>query len=157
MNSHQARRAIVIGSGFGGLAAAIRLQAGGIETTVVERRDAPGGRAYVYRDSGFTFDGGPTVITDPTALEEVFEAAGAKLSDYVTMLPVSPFYRLMWEDGSVFDYANDQCQIDRQIQAMNPADVAGYRRFLDYSRAVFAEGYQTVSYTHLTLPTTPYV
>ncbi|WP_285293670.1 phytoene desaturase [Aureimonas altamirensis] len=141
MTSHKARRAIVIGSGFGGIAAAIRLQAGGIETTVLERRDAPGGRAYVYRDSGFTFDGGPTVITDPTALEEVFEAAGATLSDYVTMLPVSPFYRLMWEDGSIFDYANDQCQIDRQIQAMNPSDVAGYRRFLDYSRAVFAEGY----------------
>lgn len=134
-------KAVVIGAGFGGLALAIRLQASGIPTTLLEGRDKPGGRAYVYEDQGFTFDAGPTVITDPSALEELFAAAGKRMSDYVEMLPVAPFYRLCWEDGTYFDYANDQEAIDRQIHAMNPEDVAGYRRFLAYSEAVFAEGY----------------
>jgi len=134
-------KAVVIGAGFGGLALAIRLQASGIPTTLLEGRDKPGGRAYVYEDQGFTFDAGPTVITDPSALEELFAAAGKRMSDYVEMLPVAPFYRLCWEDGTHFDYANDQDAIDRQIHAMNPDDVAGYRRFLAYSEAVFAEGY----------------
>lgn len=135
------KSAVVIGAGFGGLALAIRLQASGIPTTLLEQRDKPGGRAHVYQDQGFTFDAGPTVITDPSALEELFTVAGRHLSDYVELLPVAPFYRLCWEDGSHFDYANDQDAMDRQIHARNPADVEGYRRFLDYSRAVFEEGY----------------
>ena len=135
------RRAAVIGSGFGGLSLAIRLQAAGIATTVFEQRDKPGGRAYVYEDAGFTFDGGPTVITDPTCLEEVFTAAGRRLSDYVELIPVSPFYRLLWTDGRQFDYVNDQAALDAQIAAFDPADVEGYRRFLAYSQAVFEEGY----------------
>lgn len=135
------RRAAVIGSGFGGLSLAIRLQAAGIATTVFEQRDKPGGRAYVYEDAGFTFDGGPTVITDPTCLEEVFEAAGRRLSDYVDLIPVSPFYRLLWTDGRQFDYVNDQGALDAQIATFDPADVEGYRRFLAYSQAVFEEGY----------------
>ncbi|MET0266688.1 MAG: phytoene desaturase [Duganella sp.] len=138
---NQAQQAVVIGAGFGGLALAIRLQAAGVQTTVLEQRDKPGGRAYVYQDQGFTFDAGPTVITDPSALEELFLLAGKRLADYVEMLPVAPFYRLCWEDGSHFDYANDQEALDRQIHARNPADVAGYQRFLAYSRAVFDEGY----------------
>ncbi|MCS0616038.1 phytoene desaturase [Massilia kyonggiensis] len=133
--------AVVVGAGFGGLALAIRLQAQGVQTTLLEKRDKPGGRAYVYEDEGFVFDAGPTVITDPSALEELFTAAGRRMADYVELLPVSPFYRLCWEDGSYFDYANDQEALDRQIHARNPADVAGYRRFLAYSQAVFAEGY----------------
>ena len=136
------RRAVVIGAGFGGLALAIRLQAAGISTTLLERRDKPGGRAYVYEDEGFTFDAGPTVITDPSALEELFEAAGRSMSDYVELLPVSPFYRLAWEDGVRFDYADDQEALDRQIGALNPKDVEGYRRFLAYSKDVFREGYE---------------
>ncbi|MDB5512610.1 MAG: phytoene desaturase [Enterovirga sp.] len=135
------KTAVVIGAGFGGLALAIRLQAAGVATTLVEKRDKPGGRAYVYEDQGFVFDAGPTVITDPSALEELFAAAGRRLSDYVELLPVSPFYRLAWEDGFSFDYANDQAELDRQIAAKSPADVAGYRRFLAYSEAVFEEGY----------------
>lgn len=140
-NGQTGKTAIVIGAGLGGLALAIRLQAGGYSTTLVEKRDKPGGRAYVWHDEGFTFDAGPTVITDPSALEELFEVAGRKLSDYVTLLPVSPFYRLCWEDGTVFDYVNDQDGLDRQIRALNPKDLDGYRRFLAYSRAVFEEGY----------------
>lgn len=135
------KTAVVIGAGFGGLALAIRLQAAGIRTTLLEKRDQPGGRAYVYRDQGFTFDAGPTVITDPSAIEELFTLSGKKLADYVDMLPVAPFYRLCWEDGTQFDYANDQASLDRQIHALNPNDVAGYQRFLAYSKAVFEEGY----------------
>ena len=135
------RTAAVIGAGFGGLALAIRLQSAGVQTTLFEARDKPGGRAYVWHDQGFTFDAGPTVITDPSALEELFALSGRKLSDYVDLLPVSPFYRLCWEDGAVFDYANDQAALDAQIAARHPADVEGYRRFLAYSRAVFQEGY----------------
>ncbi len=134
-------RAAVIGSGFGGLALAARLQARGIATTVFEGRDKPGGSAYVHEDKGYVFDGGPTVITDPTAIEEVFAEAGRKLSDYVELMPVSPFYRLTWPDGSSFDYVNDQDALERQIAAFNPADVEGYRAFLRYSKDLFAEGY----------------
>ncbi|MEE4694999.1 phytoene desaturase [Pseudomonas alliivorans] len=136
-----AKNAVVIGAGFGGLALAIRLQAAGVQTTLLEKRDKPGGRAYVYEDEGFTFDAGPTVITDPSAIEELFTAAGKSMKDYVDLLPVSPFYRLCWEDGTQFDYANDQASLDRQIGALNPRDVAGYQRFLAYSKAVFNEGY----------------
>ncbi len=134
-------RAAVIGSGFGGLALAIRLQSAGIATTLIEQRDKPGGRAYVYEQDGFVFDAGPTVITDPSALEELFALTGRRMADYVELLPVAPFYRLQWDDGDVFDYANDQAGLDQQIAARSPADVAGYRRFLAYSEAVFRKGY----------------
>jgi phytoene desaturase len=135
------KTAAVIGAGFGGLALAIRLQAAGIQTVLLEKRDKPGGRAYVYEDQGFTFDAGPTVITDPSAIEELFALAGRPMADYVELLPVAPFYRLAWEDGTQFDYANDQAELDRQIHALNPKDVLGYQRFLAYSQAVFREGY----------------
>ena len=138
---NERKKAVVVGAGFGGLALAIRLQASGMQTTLLEKRDKPGGRAYVYEDQGFVFDAGPTVITDPSCIEELFAAAGKRMQDYVEMLPVEPFYRLCWEDGSHFDYLNDQDALDRQIHARNPADVAGYQRFLAYSKAVFEEGY----------------
>ena len=108
MNDKASRyRAAVVGSGFGGLASAIRLQARGVRTVLFEKRDLPGGRAYVYRDQGFTFDAGPTVITAPQCLEELFAVAGRRMSDYVDMLPVRPFYRLCWPDGVAFDYDGD--------------------------------------------------
>ncbi len=134
-------KAAVIGSGFGGLALAARLQAQGIDVTVFEARDKPGGRAYVYEDKGYVFDAGPTVITDPGCIEEVFEAGGRRLADYVELKPVTPFYRLMWKDGSVFDYVNDQDELEAQIARFNPADVAGYRSFLRYSTELMEEGY----------------
>ena len=134
-------KAAVIGSGFGGLAAAIRLQAMGIETTCFESRDKPGGRAYVYEDEGFTFDAGPTVITAPNCLSELFDLAGKSMSDYVRLLPVSPFYRLRWSDGVEFDYVGNEHELLQQIEKINPADVDGYRRFADYTRRVFEKGY----------------
>ena len=123
-------RAAVIGSGFGGLAVAIRLQAAGFRTVIFEKRDLPGGRAYVYRDNGFTFDAGPTVITAPDCLRELFCLAGRSMDDYVRLLPVSPFYRLFWEDGFKFDYSNDSAAIEAQIHSKSPRDVQGYKQFL---------------------------
>jgi len=139
--SRVAKKVAVIGAGFGGLALAVRLQSAGIATTLIEGRDKPGGRAYVYEDEGFTFDAGPTVITDPACLEELFALSGRKMEDYVTLLPVSPFYRLCWEDGDIFDYVNDQAELDAQIARRNPADVAGYKRFLKFSEEVYQQGY----------------
>ena len=136
------RRVAIVGSGFGGLAAAIRLQAAGLSTTLFEARDLPGGRAYVYRDQGFTFDAGPTVITAPHCLEELFALGGERLEDHVTLLPVTPFYRLKWPDGTAFDYAGDAASMRAQIAALAPGDVAGYDRFIDYSRQVFEAGYE---------------
>jgi phytoene desaturase len=138
--------AAVIGSGFGGLALAVRLQAAGVETTLVDKRDKPGGRAYVYEDQGFTFDGGPTIITAPHCLEELFEAAGRSMSDYVELLPVSPFYRLYWEDGYRFDYSNDTELLDEQIARKSPHDVDGYHRFIRYTEDVFREGYEKLAH-----------
>ena len=140
------RKVAVIGAGFGGLALAIRLQSAGIATTLIEGRDKPGGRAYVWRDAGFTFDAGPTVITDPACLEELFALSGRRLADYAPLIPVSPFYRLLWPDGARFDYVNDQAELDRQIAANNPADVGGYRRFLKFSEAVYGEGYKRLGH-----------
>jgi phytoene desaturase len=131
----------VIGSGFGGLALAIRLQAAGVQTTVLEKRDRPGGRAYVYQDQGFTFDAGPTVITAPQILEELFALGGRAMADYVELLPVTPFYRLCWEDGYWLDYTNDLAAMNAQIARKSPADVDGYARFLAYAEEVFEEGY----------------
>ncbi len=135
-------RAAVIGSGFGGLAAAIRLQSMGFETVCFEGRDQPGGRAYVYRDAGFTFDAGPTVITAPHCIEELFELSGRSMQDYVQLLPVDPMYRLRWMDGSSFDYVSDETRLIEQIRRFEPADVEGYRRFAEYSKRVFHKGYE---------------
>jgi phytoene desaturase len=138
-------RAAVIGSGFGGLAAAIRLQAMGIETVLYERRDRPGGRAYVYEEAGHVFDAGPTVITAPACLEELFALAGRDLRSAVELLPVTPFYRLRWSDGDTFDYAG--AGLEGEILRRCPGDLAGYRAFVDYSRRVYEKGYEELGAT----------
>jgi len=140
-----AKRVAIIGSGFGGLAAAIRLQAAGVRTVLFEARDKPGGRAYVYEEQGYIFDGGPTVITAPQCLDELFELCGRRREDYVEFLPVQPFYRLLWSDGTRLDYmAGDE--FIRQIAKLSPDDVPGYLRFVDYSRRVFEKGYVELSH-----------
>ena len=138
------QRAAVIGSGFGGLAAAVRLQALGLQVTLFEARDKPGGRAYVYEEQGFTFDAGPTVITAPHCLEELFTAGGARLRDRVELLPVTPFYRLQWADGEQLDYDGD---FDRTVRERSPADASGYARFVDYSKRAFDRGYTELAAT----------
>ncbi len=135
------RRAAVIGAGFGGLALAIRLQSAGIDTTVIEARDKPGGRAYVWETDGFTFDAGPTVITDPDCLEQLWRLTDHEMSDDIELMEVKPFYRLQWDDGTTFDYSNDLQQLAAEISKLNPDDVAGYEEFSAYSEGVYTEGY----------------
>lgn len=135
------RSACVIGSGFGGMALAIRLQSAGIQTTVIEARDKPGGRAYFWEKEGFVFDGGPTVITDPDCLRELWNLSGHRLENYVELVKVMPFYRLNWPDGTNFNYSNDALDLDAEIAKLDPGDVAGYHDFLDYSAGVYEEGY----------------
>lgn len=136
-----ARKVVVIGAGFGGLAAAIRMQSAGVQTLLLEKRERPGGRAYVFEDKGFTFDAGPTVITAPNCIEELFALTGRDMSDYLTLVSLDPMYRLRWPDGYQMDYTADLEHMSEQIAAKSPADVDGYRKFLEYAEAVFEEGY----------------
>lgn len=136
------KSAVIIGAGFGGLALAIRLQSAGIRTTIVEARDKPGGRAYFWERQGFIFDAGPTVITDPPCLEELWQLSGSKLPDDVDLMPVMPFYRLNWPDGTQYDYSNDEASLRAEILKIAPDDLAGYDKFQEYSKGVEREGYQ---------------
>ena len=119
MQRAQARRAVIIGSGFGGLAAAIRLVVRGWDVTVLERHEQPGGRARVFRENGFTFDAGPTVITAPFLFEELWALCGKRMSDTIDLRPVDPFYRIRFHDGEVFDYSGDAARMREQIAALS--------------------------------------
>lgn len=141
MNRVSGKTVAVIGAGFGGLALAIRLQSAGVQTVLLEKRERPGGRAYVYEQDGFTFDAGPTVITAPNAIDELFALSGRATEDYVEMLPVDPFYHLVWQDGISLECNDDIDAVTSAIARINPADADGYRKFLKFSEAVFREGY----------------
>jgi phytoene desaturase len=135
---------VVIGSGFGGLSAAVRLQAQGHQVTIVEKLDKPGGRAYVFERDGFQFDGGPTIITAPWMIDDIFAAAGKRTSDYVQIVPIDPFYNVRFEDGSVFHYNGEREQVLSEIRRFNPDDIAGYERFFAATEKVFAAGMSLV-------------
>lgn len=139
--SDGASKAIVIGSGFGGLAAAVRLGARGYRVTVMEKLDRPGGRAYVYEQDGFTFDAGPTIVTAPFVLEELWNLCGRRLSDDIDLRSLSPFYRIRFADGSHFDYSEDHEAMTAEIRRFNPDDVAGYERFLEASGKLYDIGF----------------
>jgi phytoene desaturase len=138
--------AVVVGSGFGGLAAAVRLGVRGFRVTVLEKLDAPGGRAYVRRRQGFTFDSGPTVITAPHLFEELWALCGKKLSDHVDLRPVTPFYRIRFHDGAVFDYTGDAAAMKREVGRFSPQDVDGYERFLAASEEIFRVGFEKLAH-----------
>ncbi|MFC6790174.1 phytoene desaturase [Methylobacterium komagatae] len=138
--------AVVIGSGFGGLAAAVRLGARGYRVTVLERLEQPGGRARVHRRDGFTFDAGPTIVTAPFLFEELWELAGKRLSDDVTMVPMDPFYRIRFSDGATFDYSGDPERMRAEVAKFSPGDVAGYERFMAHARAVCALGFEQLGH-----------
>ncbi len=141
------QRIVVIGAGLGGLAAAVRLAARGHEVTLVDKRDQPGGRAYVYRQDGFTFDGGPTVITAPWMLTDLFELAGRRAEDYISLVPVNPFYRIFFNggehDGDHFDYTGRSAEMVREIRRISPheSDVSGYLEFVRLTERIFAKGF----------------
>lgn len=132
---------VVIGSGFGGLAAAVRLRAMGHEVVVLEAGAQVGGRARVFEQDGFRFDGGPTVITAPYLLDELFSLVGRNAREYFELLPVDPFYRVLFPDGSKFDYVGEEDRILAQIAEMSPRDVDGYRAMARDAEAIFDVGY----------------
>ena len=118
--------ALVIGSGFGGLAAAVRLGSRGYRVTVLEQLDAPGGRAYVFRQDGFTFDAGPTIITVPFLLEELWQLCGRRLADDVELRALEPFYRIRFHNGEILDCSGEAQVMREQILAMAPDDLPGW-------------------------------
>jgi phytoene desaturase len=138
--------AVVIGSGFGGLAAAVRLGARGYRVSVLEKLDAPGGRAYVHRQDGFTFDAGPTVITAPFLLEELWALCGKRMADDIDLRAVAPYYRIRFDDGTVFDYSGDAAAMRAEVARLSPADVAGYERFLKASEAIYKVGFEELGH-----------
>lgn len=138
--------AIVIGSGFGGLAAAIRLGARGYRVTVLEKLDAPGGRAYVYKQDGFTFDAGPTIITAPFLLEELWGLCGRELADDVDLRHMDPFFRIRFDDGRHFDYSGDRQKTLAQIRDFNPDDVEGYLQYLKASEQRYRIGFERLGF-----------
>ena len=170
------KTALVIGSGIGGLACAIRLQSLGFDATIVEKLDAPGGRAYVRREGGFTFDMGPTVLTVPHFIEELFAlerdharlgepdfppeildeanrvtegtSGGPATSRYVEIVPILPFYRIYFDDGTFFDYDADPDRLREQIRKLAPEDLDGYERFHQAARAIFDRGFLELGYTY---------
>jgi phytoene desaturase len=134
--------AVVIGSGFGGLAAAIRLGARGYRVTVLERLEGPGGRAGVFRQDGFTFDAGPTIITAPFLFEELWRLCNRNLADDVELRSMHPFYRIQFDDGSILDCSADDASMAEQINRFAPADLDGYRRFLQASEAIYKVAFE---------------
>ena len=139
-------KAIVIGSGFGGLSAAIRLGARGYDVEVIEKLDKPGGRAYVYEQDGFTFDAGPTIVTAPFLLEELWELAGSKLEDDIDLREITPYYRIRFDDGTHFDYSGDAEAMRQEVAKFSPEDLEGYEEFLVVSRRVYGVGFDELLY-----------
>ncbi len=170
------QKAVVIGSGIGGISCAIRLQSLGFDTQIVEKLDAPGGRAYVRRAEGFTFDMGPTVLTVPHFIEELFSlerdcamlgepdfppaildeskritrgiSGGPNTSKYVTVVPILPFYRIYFDDMTYFDYDADPVRVREQIAKLAPEDLDGYEKFHEQARAIFQRGFLQLGYTY---------
>jgi phytoene desaturase len=170
------QRALVIGSGIGGLACAIRLQSLGFDTQVFEQLGGVGGRAYVRREQGFTFDMGPTVLTVPHFIEELFSlerdramlgepdfplhvldgdtrvtsgiSGGPNTSRYLDIVPILPFYRIYFDDGTFFDYDADPVRVRAQIAKLAPEDLDGYERFHEAARAIFERGFLELGYTY---------
>ena len=169
------KKAIIIGSGIGGLALGIRLQSLGFDTMILEKLDGPGGRAYVRRANGFTFDMGPTVLTVPHFIEELFAlernraaltepdfpphtlsgqritegvSGGPATSKYVDIVPILPFYRIYFDDGTFFDYDSDPERTREQIKQLAPEDLEGYEKFHEAARAIFERGFLELGYTY---------
>ncbi|MXX54564.1 MAG: phytoene desaturase [Gemmatimonadetes bacterium] len=130
-------RAVVIGSGFGGLAAAVRLQAAGVATTLIEQRGQLGGRAGRIRDSGYTFDTGPSLITAPALLDGVFRAAGRRLDDYVSLVALDPFYRVWFHDGTHLDYTSDLDRMKAAMARFDPSDAERLEAFFAKLRPIY--------------------
>ena len=131
------RKAVVIGSGFGGLALAVRLQSAGLQVTLLEKREKLGGRAYQLRDSGYVFDMGPSLITAPELIDSVFRAGGKRFTDYVDLVPLDPYYRIYFHDGSHIDYVAEVERMREQMARFDEGDAANLERFLARTRPIY--------------------
>ena len=140
-----AKKIIVIGSGFGGLAASLRLRAKGYKVTLIEKHPDLGGRARVFKKDGFTYDGGPTVITAPHLFEELFSLFNKKISDYVEIVPLDLWYRFVFNDGDTFDYNGDDKSMEEQVKKYNSDDYNGYKELVNFTEKIFDKGFTDLS------------
>ena len=136
---------LVIGSGFGGIAAALRLKAKGHDVTLIEKHKDLGGRARVFKKNGFTFDGGPTVITAPHLINELFQLFNKNPQDYINLKPLRTWYRFVFDDGSEFDYSGNEKKMKDQIGKINPEDVVGYEKLVNFTKKIFDKGFTELS------------
>ena len=139
------KKVIVVGSGFGGLASALRLRAKGYEVTLVEKHPDLGGRARVFKKGDFIYDGGPTVITAPYLIEELFSLFNKKLSDYVKIVPLSLWYRFIFSDGETFDYSGNEKSMEKEIKKFSDKDYEGYKKLVKFTEKIFDKGFTDLS------------
>ena len=132
---------IVIGSGFGGIAAALRLKAKGHNVTLIEKHPDLGGRARVFKKNGFIYDGGPTVITAPYLINELFELFSKDPKNYIKLTPLKVWYQFIFEDKTKFNYSGDEQEMKRQIEKLNKNDVEGYEKLVNFTKKIFDKGF----------------
>ncbi|MDC0344113.1 phytoene desaturase family protein [Pelagibacteraceae bacterium] len=140
-----AKKIIIIGSGFGGMAAALRMRAKGFDVTLVEKHQELGGRARVFKKDKFTFDGGPTVITAPYLFDELFSLFNKKISNYVKIVPLDLWYRFVFNDGETFDYNGDDKAMEKQVKKFSSEDYVGYKKLVDFTKKIFDKGFTDLS------------
>ena len=139
------KKVIVIGSGFGGLASALRLRAKGYEVTLVEKHPDLGGRARVFKRGNFVYDGGPTVITAPYLIEELFSLFNKKISNYVKIVPLDLWYRFVFNDGETFDYSGNEKSMEKEIKKFSEKDYEGYNKLVKFTEKIFDKGFTDLS------------
>ena len=139
------KKAIVIGSGFGGIAIRLRLKKLGYDTTILEKLDDLGGRARVFEVNGYKHDAGPTVITAPFLFDELFNLFGKKRENYLKFVPLEPWYRYYFHDGKTFDYCSTVEKTNEQISKFDSNDIEGYNRLLSVSKKIFDVGFTKLS------------
>ena len=139
------KKVIVIGSGFGGLASALRLRAKGYSVTLIEKHPDLGGRARVFKKGGFIYDGGPTVITAPYLFDELFTLFNKKISDYVKIVPLDLWYRFVFNNGETFDYSGDEISMEKEIKKFSKTDLKGYKDLVNFTEKIFNKGFTDLS------------
>ena len=139
------KKVVVVGSGFGGLASALRLRAKGYDVTLLEKHSDLGGRARVFKKDGFIYDGGPTVITAPYLFEELFSLFNKKISNYVKIVPLNLWYRFIFNDGKIFDYSGDEASMEKEIKKFSNTDLKGYKNLVNFTEKIFNKGFTDLS------------
>ena len=140
-----AKKIIIIGSGFGGIASALRLRAKGFDITLVEKHSDLGGRARVFKKGNFTYDGGPTVITAPYLFEELFSLFNKKISNYVEIVPLELWYRFVFHDGQTFNYSGNEKLMEEEVKKFSTKDFKGYKDLVNFTEKIFNKGFTDLS------------